>query len=78
MTSCQSISAPEGLLPAEQLEYWRDLAQELYALAKQYAEECAACGGCGECDVPVDGIDCIDCIDCADIRAAIDKAEGRS
>jgi hypothetical protein len=80
------LCAPPGLLPAEQLEYWRSLAHELYALAKQYASECAECGGSGSvqrleaetADPDDDSYDWVDCSDCADIRAVIEKAEGHA
>lgn len=56
-------------------------APDLLDLAKQYADECAECGGTGsiwtkEHD-PQDSKE-VPCPDCADIRAVIDKAEGRS
>lgn len=59
-------------------------APDLLALAKQVATECAECDGRGVHEI---GTDCIGgevipvtepCPDCADIRAVIDKAEGRS
>lgn len=62
-------------------------APDLFALAKQYASECAECSGrgfvhgddgvsgCGPDDVEPTRHECTDC---ADIRAVIAKAEGRS
>lgn len=54
-------------------------APDLLALAKQYASECAECGGVGSLIVghhaAADGTR--PCEQCADIRAVIDKAEGR-
>jgi hypothetical protein len=64
-------------------------APDLLALAKQYASECAGCGGKGTRTISYGGdgygnrcaarVDADDqpCPDCADIRAVIDKAEGR-
>lgn len=53
----------------------------LLALAKQYASECSGCDGTGNANRFLDdsGIPSSteDCEDCADIRAAINKAEGR-
>jgi hypothetical protein len=34
ISSEETLCTPAGLLPAEQLEYWRDLAHELYVAAK--------------------------------------------
>jgi hypothetical protein len=55
-------------------------APDLLALAKQYAGECAECEGTGTAryDCGGDALIPTDCNACADIRAAIDKAEGRS
>ena len=75
-------------------DYWRLLGrfQLLLALAKRYASECSECGGtgavqvcCGSpdqsgsddevcCGVP----DTEPCGACADLRAVIEKAEGRA
>lgn len=52
----------------------------LLTLAKQYASECSECGGHGVCrrvDFEGTPIDDVPCEDCADIRAVINKAEGR-
>lgn len=49
-------------------------APDLLALAKQYASECSECEGLGYHD---DG-ERAPCPDCFDIRAVIDKAEGRA
>lgn len=49
-------------------------APDLLALAKQFASECSECEGLGYHD---DG-ERAPCPDCFDIRAVIDKAEGRT
>lgn len=51
-------------------------APDLLALARRYAGECAECGGSGE--EIVDDDKAVPCDACEDIRAVIDKAEGRS
>ena len=56
-------------------------APDLLALAKRYASECAWCSGTGTIEhVPFDnGVSSTSkCIQCADIRAVIEKAEGRA
>ncbi len=56
-------------------------APDLLALAHQYALECSECSGSGKrLTLSASGhlAGEIDCEDCADIRAVIDKAEGRS
>ena len=67
MTSSQeTLCAPAGLLPAEQLEYWRGLAHELYAATKALMPE-------GWDDGVMDHMPGIKFA-----RLAIAKAEGRS
>ena len=56
-------------------------APDLLALAHQYADECAECNGTGtRWTQPQDPQDSTEypCPKCADIRAVIDKAEGRT
>ena len=56
-------------------------APDLLELALQYADECASCGGTGaNWTNPTDPQEAkeVACPDCADIRAVIDKAEGRA
>jgi hypothetical protein len=62
------VCAPAGLLPAEQLEYWRDLAHELYAAAKAMMPE-----GWDDDEGHMDHMPGIKIA-----RLAIAKAEGRS
>ena len=54
-------------------------APDLLALAKQYASECSNCDGEGRLFVQFEGRmeDVGPCEACADIRAVIEKAEGR-
>ena len=59
-------------------------APDLLALAKRYASECSECGGTGVKLVWAENVDHNDawdhsepCDACADIRAVIEKAEGR-
>ena len=55
-------------------------APDLLALAKRYASECAHCNGTGrEPTLDINGFmrETVDCAPCADIRAVIEKAEGR-
>jgi hypothetical protein len=54
-------------------------APDLLALAHQYASECAECGGTGTVvpwSLKPDVTEA--CSECTDIRAVIDKAEGRA
>lgn len=55
-------------------------APDLLALAKRYASECAHCNGTGR-EPTLDELGragaTVDCAPCADIRAVINKAEGR-
>ena len=51
-------------------------APDLLALARQYAKECSECAGKGKRALGLSGYK-EDCPDCADIRAIINKAEGR-
>lgn len=55
-------------------------APDLLALAKQYASECSGCDGEGRRIVTFNDREAEydPCEDCADIRAVIDKAEGRA
>lgn len=50
-------------------------APDLLALAKQYASECSGCDGNGTRMGP--DLHTEPCQDCADIRAILNKAEGR-
>ena len=55
-------------------------APDLLALAKRYARRCGMCGGTGRrTALGPDGSEThtVDCAACADIRAVIEKAEGR-
>jgi hypothetical protein len=56
-------------------------APDLLALAEKYADECSECHGTGtQWTNPHDPQDAMEysCPACADIRAVIDKAEGRA
>lgn len=58
-----------------------DPLRDLLALAHKFASECSECGGSGEFRPYVGNGEFGDvkpCPDCADIRAVIQKAEGRS
>lgn len=50
-------------------------APDLLALAKQYLSECSSCDGTGE--IGWSEAEASPCPDCEDIRAVINKAEGR-
>ncbi len=56
-------------------------APALLALAKRYASKCGMCGGTGRrMALGPDGSEThtVDCATCSDIRAVIEKAEGRA
>ena len=52
-------------------------APDLLAIARQYASECANCQGMARVPTNLSAGEWEECSDCADIRAVIDKAEGR-
>lgn len=67
---------PDKYTEAERHANLLAAAPQLLALARRYAGECAECGGSGE--EIVDDDMAVPCDACEDIRAVIDKAEGRS
>ena len=80
------LKAKDGLAPFRvvmEQDYWRLLGrfQLLLALAKRYASECGMCGGTGRrMALGPDGSEthAVACDACADLRAVIEKAEGRA
>ena len=82
------VCKPWGRTPAEIEANARLIvsAPDLLALAKRYASECGMCGGTGLVSRHIEGRDTQAAMDaddhpceaCADIRAVIEKAEGRA